>query len=113
MTTSDILVETLIDWGATNVFGIVGDGINLIEALRKRQDRIRRGGHLHGVRMGQTYRRPRRSRCIETQPAFSYATLTSPRSWTFPVLQAAFTGSDARETSGSHCRDRFMARIAV
>jgi pyruvate dehydrogenase (quinone) len=42
MTTSDILVETLIDWGATHAFGIVGDGINsIIEALRKRQDRIR------------------------------------------------------------------------
>jgi pyruvate dehydrogenase (quinone) len=39
--TSDILVEALIDWGATHVFGIVGDGINpVIEALRKRQDRI-------------------------------------------------------------------------
>jgi pyruvate dehydrogenase (quinone) len=41
-TTSDILVETLIDWGVTHVFGIVGDGINsIIEALRKRRDRIR------------------------------------------------------------------------
>ena len=41
-TTSDILVETLIDWGATHAFGIVGDGINsIIESLRKRQDRIR------------------------------------------------------------------------
>jgi pyruvate dehydrogenase (quinone) len=40
--TSDILIETLIDWGATHAFGIVGDGINpIIEALRKRQDRIR------------------------------------------------------------------------
>jgi pyruvate dehydrogenase (quinone) len=40
--TSDILIETLIDWGATHVFGIVGDGINpIIEALRNRQDRIR------------------------------------------------------------------------
>jgi len=40
--TSDILIETLIEWGATHVFGIVGDGINpIIEALRKRQDRIR------------------------------------------------------------------------
>jgi pyruvate dehydrogenase (quinone) len=36
------MVETLIDWGATHVFGVVGDGINsIIEALRKRQDRIR------------------------------------------------------------------------
>jgi pyruvate dehydrogenase (quinone) len=40
--TSDILVETLVNWGATHVFGIVGDGINsIIESLRKRQDRIR------------------------------------------------------------------------
>ena len=42
VTTADILVETLVDWGATHVFGIVGDGINsIIESLRKRQDRIR------------------------------------------------------------------------
>ena len=34
MTTSDILVETLIDWGATHVFGIVGDGINSIDRIR-------------------------------------------------------------------------------
>lgn len=40
--TSGILVQTLIDWGATHVFGVVGDGINsIIEALRRRQDRIR------------------------------------------------------------------------
>src|SRR5450631_968346 len=39
--TSDILVEILIAWGATHVFGIVGDGINpVVEALRKRRDRI-------------------------------------------------------------------------
>ena len=47
-TTADILVETLLAWGATHVFGIVGDGINsLIEALRKRQDRIRYIGVRH------------------------------------------------------------------
>jgi hypothetical protein len=35
LNTSDILVETLIDWRATHVFGIVSDGINsIIEALR-------------------------------------------------------------------------------
>ncbi|MBV8963824.1 MAG: pyruvate oxidase [Hyphomicrobiales bacterium] len=46
--TADILVETLIAWGATHVFGIVGDGINsIIEALRKRQDRIRYVGVRH------------------------------------------------------------------
>jgi pyruvate dehydrogenase (quinone) len=48
MNTSDIVIETLIDWGATHVFGIVGDGINsIIEALRKRQDRIRYVGVRH------------------------------------------------------------------
>jgi pyruvate dehydrogenase (quinone) len=47
-TTADIIVETLIDWGATHAFGIVGDGINsIIEALRKRQDRIRYIGVRH------------------------------------------------------------------
>ena len=41
-TTADILIETLIKWNVPFVFGIVGDGINpLIEALRKRQDKIR------------------------------------------------------------------------
>src|SRR5256884_5375823 len=41
-TASDVLVETLLAWGVDTVFGIPGDGINgIIEALRKRQDRIR------------------------------------------------------------------------
>jgi pyruvate dehydrogenase (quinone) len=39
---ADIGVETPISWGATQALGIVGDGINsIIEALRKRHDRIR------------------------------------------------------------------------
>jgi pyruvate dehydrogenase (quinone) len=42
LTTADILIETLIRWDVQFIFGIVGDGINsIIEALRKRQDRIR------------------------------------------------------------------------
>jgi hypothetical protein len=42
LNTADIVVETMIAWGATHGFGIVGDGVNsVIEALRKRQDRIR------------------------------------------------------------------------
>ncbi|MBV9555862.1 MAG: pyruvate oxidase, partial [Pseudolabrys sp.] len=46
--TADILVDTLIAWGATHAFGIVGDGINsIIEALRKRSDRIRYIGVRH------------------------------------------------------------------
>jgi pyruvate dehydrogenase (quinone)/pyruvate decarboxylase len=46
--TSDIVAETLIAWGVTHVFGMVGDGINpVLEALRKRQDRIRFIGVRH------------------------------------------------------------------
>src|SRR5436190_9001207 len=41
-TASDVLVETLLDWGVDLVFGIPGDGINgIIEALRLRQEKIR------------------------------------------------------------------------
>ena len=47
-TTSDIIVETLLAWDVDHVFGIVGDGINpLIEALRRRRDRIRFVGVRH------------------------------------------------------------------
>jgi len=39
---SDVLVESLIDWGVEMVFGLPGDGINgIMEALRTRQDKIR------------------------------------------------------------------------
>ncbi|MDQ3950347.1 MAG: thiamine pyrophosphate-binding protein [Gemmatimonadota bacterium] len=41
-TTSDVLVDRLVDWGVSVVFGLPGDGINgIMEALRERQDRIR------------------------------------------------------------------------
>ena len=41
-TAADILVETLLDWGVDTVFGLPGDGINgIIEAFRKRQDKVR------------------------------------------------------------------------
>src|SRR5256885_6008293 len=41
MTASDILIERLMDWGVTVIFGLPGDGINgIMEALRTRQDRI-------------------------------------------------------------------------
>jgi pyruvate dehydrogenase (quinone) len=47
-TTADILIDTLIAWGATHVFGMVGDGVNAVmEALRKRQDKIRYVGVRH------------------------------------------------------------------
>jgi pyruvate dehydrogenase (quinone)/pyruvate decarboxylase len=46
--TADIIVQTLIAWRVPYVFGIVGDGINpVIEALRKRQDRIKFVGVRH------------------------------------------------------------------
>jgi len=42
MTAADILIDTIMDWGVEVVFGLPGDGINgIIEALRKRQDKIR------------------------------------------------------------------------
>jgi pyruvate dehydrogenase (quinone)/pyruvate oxidase len=42
MTASDVLVESLIDWGVDTVFGLPGDGINgFVEALRTHKDRIR------------------------------------------------------------------------
>ncbi len=42
MTASDVLVESLIDWGVDVIFGLPGDGINgFMEALRTRKDRIR------------------------------------------------------------------------
>ncbi|HEX5562068.1 MAG TPA: thiamine pyrophosphate-dependent enzyme [Nocardioidaceae bacterium] len=40
-TASDVLVDRLVEWGVDTVFGLPGDGINgLMEALRKRHDRI-------------------------------------------------------------------------
>src|SRR4051794_33016610 len=42
MNASDMLIETLMDWGVDTIFGIPGDGINgIIEALRIRQDKVR------------------------------------------------------------------------
>jgi pyruvate dehydrogenase (quinone) len=41
-TAADVLVEAIVDWGVEVVFGLPGDGINgLMEALRRRQDKIR------------------------------------------------------------------------
>src|ERR671937_3103820 len=41
-TASDVLIDTIQDWGVEVVFGIPGDGINgIMEALRKRQEKIR------------------------------------------------------------------------
>src|SRR5579862_1559589 len=41
-TTSDILIDRLIHWKVSEVFGLPGDGINgIMEALRKQQKKIR------------------------------------------------------------------------
>ncbi|HEX5539670.1 MAG TPA: thiamine pyrophosphate-dependent enzyme [Methylophilaceae bacterium] len=41
-TAADVLIEGIINWGVTTIFGIPGDGINgIMEALRERQDKIR------------------------------------------------------------------------
>ena len=42
MNASEVLVESLLDWGVEVIFGIPGDGINgIIEALRQKKDKIR------------------------------------------------------------------------
>jgi pyruvate dehydrogenase (quinone) len=42
MTTADVLIETLLDWGVEFIFGLPGDGINgIMESLRTRQDKIK------------------------------------------------------------------------
>jgi pyruvate dehydrogenase (quinone) len=42
MNASEVLVESLLDWGVEVIFGLPGDGINgIMEALRQRQDKIR------------------------------------------------------------------------
>jgi pyruvate dehydrogenase (quinone) len=42
VTTAELLVDRLLDWGVSVVFGLPGDGINgLMEALRSRQERVR------------------------------------------------------------------------
>jgi len=41
-TTSDVLIDTIMDWGVDVIFGLPGDGINgIMEALRVRRDKIR------------------------------------------------------------------------
>jgi pyruvate dehydrogenase (quinone) len=41
-TASDVLIESLMDWGVDTIFGIPGDGINgIMEALRTRKDKVR------------------------------------------------------------------------
>src|SRR3954449_13486957 len=42
MNASDVLIESLMDWGVEVIFGLPGDGINgIMESLRTHQDRIR------------------------------------------------------------------------
>ena len=41
-TTSDLIVERLLEWGVEHCFGIVGDQVNpFVEAMRIRSDRFR------------------------------------------------------------------------
>jgi pyruvate dehydrogenase (quinone)/pyruvate oxidase len=42
MTASDVLIESLLDWGVEVIFGLPGDGINgFVESLRTHKNRIR------------------------------------------------------------------------
>jgi pyruvate dehydrogenase (quinone)/pyruvate oxidase len=41
-TASDVLIDSLHEWGVDTIFGLPGDGINgIMEALRTRADKIR------------------------------------------------------------------------
>src|SRR5436853_5887336 len=41
-TAADVLIDTICDWGVDTIVGLPGDGINgIMEALRKRQDKVR------------------------------------------------------------------------
>ena len=41
-TTSDLLIDRLLEWDVSMIFGYPGDGNNgIMEALRKRQEKIR------------------------------------------------------------------------
>ncbi len=41
-TAADIMIDSLIDWGVSVIFGLPGDGINgIMEALRRRSNKIR------------------------------------------------------------------------
>jgi pyruvate dehydrogenase (quinone) len=41
-TTSDLIVERLLEWGVDTYFGLPGDGINgFFESLRTHQDQVR------------------------------------------------------------------------
>src|SRR5258708_9936648 len=42
MTTADLMVDKLVEWGVSVVFGLPGDKIaRIMDALRRRQDKIR------------------------------------------------------------------------
>lgn len=42
MRTADIVADALLDWKVDTIFALPGDGINgFIEALRRRQDKIK------------------------------------------------------------------------
>ncbi|MFL6451125.1 MAG: thiamine pyrophosphate-dependent enzyme [Bryobacteraceae bacterium] len=46
--TADIIIDSLLEWDVSHVFGMVGDGINpIVDALRRRKDRIRFVGVRH------------------------------------------------------------------
>jgi hypothetical protein len=111
MTTSDILVETLIDWGTTHVFGIVGDGINsIIESLRKRQDRIRYIAVRHeeaAAFMASGWAKHTGGQAVDAQPRRPFVVVMDP------TLISAAVGSAAGGRICPQCgRARCSARGA-
>ena len=112
LNTADILIETLIVWGATNVFGVVGDGINsLIEALRRRQDRIRYVGVRHEeaaafMASGYAKHTGRLGVCIGTTGPGAIHLLNG-------LYDACFDGAPVVALTGTTCGTQNWIRYAV
>ena len=64
---SEILIDTIHDWGVDVIFGLPGDRINgIIEAIRTKSDKVRfihvrheEGRGFYGLRLRQVHRQTR------------------------------------------------------
>ena len=122
---ADVIVQTVINWGATVVFGMAGDGINgLVEALRKRREDIAfiQTGHEEAAALaacGHARLTGRLGVCLATAGPGGIHLLGGLYDARFdgqPVL--ALTGMQYQELIGTHAQqdvalDRLFADVAA